>query len=60
MSCTQVVPSLQASNTVTNAQQWKKHTQLMPWDRDYISVHIAMLLALPKGDFYREAEDIHN
>jgi len=35
-------------------------TQLMSWDREYVIVRFAMLLALPKGDFHREAEDIHN
>jgi len=32
----------------------------MSWDREYVIVRFAMLSALPKGDFNREAEDIHN
>jgi len=32
----------------------------MSLDREYIIVRFVMLLALPKGDFHREAEDIHN
>jgi hypothetical protein len=32
----------------------------MSWDREYVIVCFAMLLALPKEDFHREAEDIHN
>ena len=34
--------------------------QLMSQDSKYIIVRFAMLLALPKEDFHREAEDIHN
>jgi hypothetical protein len=34
--------------------------QLLSRDREYVIVPIAMLLALPKGDFHRDAEDIHN
>jgi hypothetical protein len=32
----------------------------MSEDREYLIVRFAMLVALPKGDFHREAEDIHN
>jgi hypothetical protein len=35
-------------------------TQLMSLDREYVIVRFAMLLDRPKGDFHREAEDIHN
>jgi hypothetical protein len=38
----------------------EKHTQLMSQDNEYLIVRFAMLVALPKGDFYREAEDINN
>jgi hypothetical protein len=31
----------------------------MSYDREYVIVHFAMLLALQKGEFHREAEDIH-
>jgi hypothetical protein len=34
--------------------------QLMSSDREYFIVRIAQLEALPTGDFYREAENIHN
>jgi hypothetical protein len=51
---------VQPSNTAINAWQWKKHTQLMSSDREYVIVRFAMLLALPKGEFHREAEDIQN
>jgi hypothetical protein len=29
-------------------------------DREHVIVHFAMLLALPKVDFHREAEDIQD
>jgi hypothetical protein len=29
-------------------------------DTEYVIVRFAMLLALPKGDFHRQAEDIQN
>jgi hypothetical protein len=29
-------------------------------DREYVIVRFPMLLALPKGKFHQEAEDIHN
>jgi len=32
----------------------------MSYDREYDIVCSAMLGALPKGNFHREAEDIHN
>jgi hypothetical protein len=32
----------------------------MSLDREYVIVHIVMLLALPKGDFHQEAENILN
>jgi hypothetical protein len=32
----------------------------MSYDREYITVRFAMRVALPKGDFHCEAEDIHN
>jgi len=32
----------------------------MSQDREYVIVRSAILLALPKGDFQREAEAIHN
>jgi hypothetical protein len=32
----------------------------MSLDREYVIVRFAMLVALPKGDFHREAEDIQN
>jgi hypothetical protein len=32
----------------------------MSLDREYVVLRFAMLVALPKGDFHREAEDIHN
>jgi len=35
-------------------------TQLMSYDREYVIVPFAMIIALPKGDFHPEAEDIHN
>jgi len=50
---------VQPSNTATNAEQWKKHTQLMSYDREYVIVRFAMLLALPKGNFHWEGKDIH-
>jgi len=34
--------------------------QLISYDREYVIVLFAMHLALPKGDFHLEAEDIHN
>jgi len=34
--------------------------QLMSFDKEYVIVRFVMLLALPKGDFRREADDIHN
>jgi hypothetical protein len=51
---------VQPSNTVTDALQWKQHTQLMSKDREYVIVCFAMLVALPNGDFHWEAEDINN
>jgi hypothetical protein len=32
----------------------------MSQDREYIIVRIAMLVALPNGDFHQEAEDIQD
>jgi hypothetical protein len=32
----------------------------MSWNREYVIVRFAMLLALPKGDFHRAAENIPN
>jgi hypothetical protein len=32
----------------------------MSLDREYVIVRIAMLFALPNGDFHGEAEDIQN
>jgi len=32
----------------------------MSYDREYVIVRIAMLVALLKGDFHQEAEDIRN
>jgi hypothetical protein len=60
LSSALVVRTVQPSNTVTNTSQWKKHTQLMSQDREYVIVPFAMLLALLKGDFHWEVEDIHN
>jgi len=60
MFSSQVVPSVQASNPATNAYPWKKDTQLMSQNRVSVFVRFGMLLALPKGDFNQEAEDIHN
>jgi hypothetical protein len=34
--------------------------ELMSYDREYVIVRFMMHLALPRGDFHREAEDIHN
>jgi len=34
--------------------------QLMSLDKEHVIVRFAMLLALPKGDFHRESEDIHS
>jgi len=51
---------VQPSNPATNAYQWKKHPQLMSSDSEYVIVRFAMLSAMPKGDFHRQAEDINN
>jgi len=32
----------------------------MSSDREYVIVRFAMLLALPKGDFHQEAENVQN
>jgi hypothetical protein len=32
----------------------------MSWDREYVIVSCAIVLDLAKGDFYREAGDIHH
>jgi hypothetical protein len=32
----------------------------MSYNREYVIIRGAMLVALPKGDFHREAEDLHN
>ena len=60
LRCSQVVSTVQPSNAATNASRRKKHTLLMSYDREYVMVPIAMLVALSKGDFHREAGDIHN
>jgi len=60
LSSSQVVLTLQPSNTASNTKRWKAHMQLMSFDKEYVIVRFVMLLALPKGDFRREADDIHN
>jgi len=32
----------------------------MSWEREYVIFRFAMFVALAKGDFNRQAEDIHN